>query len=54
MGNTIRIHNIMSTFEQKWKELGMNMQVIRKAPEEKASNCQRNITILLTIGTKNK
>ena len=24
---------IMSTFDQKWKELGLNMQVIRKAPE---------------------
>ena len=36
-------NHIMSTFGQKWKEPGMIMQVIRKAPEEKASNCPHNI-----------
>ena len=48
-------NRIMSTFDQKWKELGMNMQVIRKAPEEKADNYPHNISILsilLAIGTK--
>ena len=25
----------MSTFDQNWRELGMNMQDIRKAPEER-------------------
>ena len=44
---------------QKWKEPGMIMQVIRKAPEEKG-NCPHNIidqnilSILFTIGRKIK
>ena len=42
-------NRIMSTFDQKWKELGMNMKVIRKAPEEMASNCQHNIISILSI-----
>ena len=48
------VNRIMGTFGQKWKE---PEQVIKKAPEEKASNCPHNIidfSILLTTGTKIK
>ena len=56
----IGIHNywlikiINRIIGQKWKEPG---QVIRKASEEKASNCPHHIidlSILLTTGTKIK